>query len=200
MAGRKQFDVDVALGRAMHVFWEHGYDGASLDLLTTATGLGRGSLYGTFGGKDELFRKALDQYSGVYGPRYESALAGHPGDPGAAVAAFFEVVLARIGDPGVPDGCLVVQSAAQSPNLSEPSAEHVRGIMGLQWSRIRAALDRADVPGGELDDLATYVLAVNQSLAVLSRAGTPMADLRTVARIASETVTHRMRAAATGNG
>ncbi|MGW0656896.1 hypothetical protein ACWD4T_50820, partial [Streptomyces umbrinus] len=41
MAGRKQFDVDEALRRAMHVFWRWGYSEASIDRLTEGTGLGR---------------------------------------------------------------------------------------------------------------------------------------------------------------
>jgi hypothetical protein len=45
MAGRKQFDVDEALRRAMHVFWRWGYSEASIDRLTEGTGLGRSSLY-----------------------------------------------------------------------------------------------------------------------------------------------------------
>ncbi|WP_244321045.1 hypothetical protein [Streptomyces melanosporofaciens] len=39
-----------------------------------------------------------------------------------------------------------------------------------------------------LDELATYVVAVNRSLAVLSRAGTPDAQLRSVVRLACATV------------
>ncbi len=58
MAGRKQFDVDEALRRAMLVFWRWGYSEASVDRLAEGTGLGRGSLYGTFGDKSTLFRKA----------------------------------------------------------------------------------------------------------------------------------------------
>lgn len=63
MSGRKQFDVDTALDQAMRVFWERGYTDASLDVVGSATGLGRGSLYGTFGGKDALFRQCLDRYA-----------------------------------------------------------------------------------------------------------------------------------------
>ena len=99
MSGRKQFDVDEAVDRAMAVFWQRGYADASLDMLGAATGLGRGSLYGAFGGKDELFRRALDRYSATYGARYEDALTAHPGNPVRAIEAFFEVILARIDDP-----------------------------------------------------------------------------------------------------
>lgn len=188
MSGRKQFDADEALGKAMAVFWQRGYADASLDMLGTATGLGRGSLYGAFGGKDELFRRALDRYSATYGARYEDALTAHPGDPVRAVEAFFEVILARIDDSAVPKGCLIAQSAAQSAVLTSDSATHVRRLLDLQRARVRAALDDPQIDPATLDDLALYIVAVNQSLAVLSRAGASDRELRTVVRFACETV------------
>ncbi|SRR6266496_3674351 len=192
MSGRKQFDVDEAVDKAMAVFWQRGYADASLDLLGAATGLGRGSLYGAFGGKDELFRRALDRYSATYGARYEDALTAHSGDPVRAIEAFFEVILARIGDPAVPKGCLIAQSAAQSAVLTSNSATHVCGLLDLQHARIRAALDDPHVDPAMLDDLAIYIVAVNQSLAVLSRAGASDAELRAVVRLACETVANRL--------
>ena len=58
----RAFDPDVALERAMHVFWAKGYEGASLSNLTRAMRINRPSLYAAFGNKEELFRKVLDRY------------------------------------------------------------------------------------------------------------------------------------------
>src|SRR6267142_3452524 len=58
----RQFDVDEALDRALEVFWERGYEGATLPELTKAMGINRPSLYAAFGIKEQLFRKALDSY------------------------------------------------------------------------------------------------------------------------------------------
>src|SRR6202041_2250631 len=57
------FDCEVALDAAMRVFWEKGYEGASLSDLTAAMKIERPSLYATFGNKETLFRKVLDRYS-----------------------------------------------------------------------------------------------------------------------------------------
>ncbi|MFJ9147937.1 TetR/AcrR family transcriptional regulator [Streptomyces sp. NPDC102270] len=188
MSGRKQFDVTAALDQAMRVFWQQGYEGASLDALGSATGLGRGSLYGTFGNKDALFRQCLDRYVSVYGGRQEKALAGHAGDPVRAVAAFLDTTLARIADPAVPDGCLIAQSSAQAPTLNEENGAHVRALVSAQRARVRAALGSAAADAQVLDELALYVVAVNQSLGVLSRAGVPHEELRAVTRLAGATV------------
>ena len=46
----------------MAVFWDHGYEGASLPDLMAGTGLSRGSLYKAFGDKKALLLAALDLY------------------------------------------------------------------------------------------------------------------------------------------
>lgn len=63
MARPKSFDPDTVLAKAMGVFWEKGYESASISDLTAAMGINRFSLYDTFGDKHELYLKALDAYS-----------------------------------------------------------------------------------------------------------------------------------------
>ena len=57
------FDRDEALQRAMKVFWEKGYDNASMPELTTAMGINAPSLYAAFGSKASLFREAVSLYA-----------------------------------------------------------------------------------------------------------------------------------------
>ena len=47
----------------MHAFWEKGYESTSLQELVERMGIGRASLYDTFGSKRELFAEALDRYA-----------------------------------------------------------------------------------------------------------------------------------------
>lgn len=60
---QKQFDQEIALTKAMEVFWEHGYEAASLSELLKKMGIGKKSLYDTFGNKQSLFLKALEHYA-----------------------------------------------------------------------------------------------------------------------------------------
>src|SRR5580658_8032812 len=57
------FCEEDALEAAMRVFWEKGYEGASLTDLTEAMGINRPSLYATFGDKEALFRRAMQRYA-----------------------------------------------------------------------------------------------------------------------------------------
>lgn len=58
----KSFDPQAVLCKAMGVFWEKGFDAASITDLTGAMGINRFSLYDTFGDKHTLYLKALDFY------------------------------------------------------------------------------------------------------------------------------------------
>ncbi|WP_328457947.1 TetR/AcrR family transcriptional regulator [Amycolatopsis sp. NBC_00438] len=181
MAGRKQFDVDEALRRAMHVFWRWGYSEASIDRLTEGTGLGRSSLYSTFGDKSTLFREALQRYAQTYHPLYDRALSGPHPSPSAVVAAYLRVTLNRIADPAVPDGCLLTMSAAQFPALDAEGQAMVRAMIDGLRAMLEQALLAAGADEQEAAELALCALATNKSLAVLSRAGFSNDDLATVA-------------------
>ena len=58
----REFDRDQALRGALCVFWDRGYQGASISALTAAMGIGSPSLYAAFGSKAKLFQEATDLY------------------------------------------------------------------------------------------------------------------------------------------
>src|SRR5258706_6133510 len=63
MARPKEFDRDVALRRAIPVFWKKGFARTSTEDLVAAMGIGKQSLYDTFGDKRGLFLEALRTYN-----------------------------------------------------------------------------------------------------------------------------------------
>ncbi|WP_327579368.1 MULTISPECIES: TetR/AcrR family transcriptional regulator [unclassified Streptomyces] len=194
MAGKKQFDVDVALDAAMVQFWRAGYADTSLDDLSRATGLNRSSIYSSLGDKESLFSRCLDRYAARYGDRYDQALAGASEDPLRAVQAFFEVTLKRIADPDVPDGCLVAQTAMALPVLSPDIATRAIEALGLQRARLRTALIAAKLTDSDADNFAVHIAAVNQSLAVMSRVGASQKQLHTIVDISMSALSHALRA------
>lgn len=62
MARPRTFDEGDVVAAAREEFWNRGYAATSVDDLTAATGLGKGSLYGAFGDKHHLYLRALDAY------------------------------------------------------------------------------------------------------------------------------------------
>ena len=137
-----------------------------------------------------MFRQALDRYAQTFGRRYEEALALIRKIPWQAVAAFYGVVLDRIveSDPAgrLPHRPVGVTGADAGPDGQ--AKEKVRELLARQRRRIRAAFPRPDEVEPELDNLASFVVAVNQSLAVMNRAGASLEELRAIVRTATAAV------------
>ncbi|MFD0053850.1 TetR/AcrR family transcriptional regulator [Streptomyces sp. NPDC127168] len=195
MAGKKQFDMDTALDAAMIQFWRVGYADTSVDDLSRVTGLNRSSIYSSLGAKDTLFLRCLDRYAARYGEKYDAALSCAASEPLAAVRAFFDVTLERIADPDVPDGCLIAQSAMAIPVLSPAVAAHAKEALGFQRLRLRAALKAGGLTDVDADAFAEHMAAVNQSLAVMSRAGASPAQLLAIVGVTVDALAQTLRAA-----
>jgi len=55
VARTKEFDPEAALQAALELFWRRGYEATSMSDLVDHLGIGRASLYATFGNKHELY-------------------------------------------------------------------------------------------------------------------------------------------------
>src|SRR5437016_14311052 len=113
----RAFDPDLALDRAMHVFWDKGYEGASLSALTRAMRINRPSLYAAFGNKAQLFRKVLDRYMDGPVAYFGKALAAPKARD--VVEEIFLGTARMADDPRIPTGCLMVQGALACGDRSE---------------------------------------------------------------------------------
>jgi len=183
----RAFDPDVALDRAMHVFWAKGYEGASLSNLTRAMRINRPSLYAAFGNKEDLFRKVLDRY--VDGPlAYFGKALATPKARDVVEQIFFGA--ARMaGDPRFPSGCLMVQGALAVGNAARSVQKEAVGRRAASEVALSRRLQRAkregDLPkNSDPAELARYVMTVLQGMAVQGANGAGRDQLRRVAQIA----------------
>jgi TetR/AcrR family transcriptional repressor of nem operon len=119
----KSFDPETALAKAMDVFWDKGYDAASIADLTAAMGINRFSLYDTFGDKHTLYLKALDSYERrVVDPMLDKIRAIETLDD---LESHFERMIERRSDPA-DSPCCMVQKAAISAHTNDASiCDHV---------------------------------------------------------------------------
>ncbi|MCW2983769.1 MAG: hypothetical protein JWR63_1339 [Conexibacter sp.] len=107
MAGRpRSFDRDVALEQAKRLFWERGYDGASIADLTAAMGIAPPSLYAAFGDKRRLFEEASAAYFKDLDDGIDAAL--HAPTARDAVERVLRTAAEHHTSPDHPRGCLVM--------------------------------------------------------------------------------------------
>ncbi len=187
MGRPRAFDIDEALDRALHVFWQKGYEGASLPDLTEAMGINRPSLYAAFGNKEALFRKALDRYAEGPAAYVDEALKEPTAR--AVVERLLQGAVDLQTDPRNPPGCLMVQSALSCREASETirkevAARRKTGEAAIR-QRFKRAIAKGDLPADvNAADLARYVATVMYGLAVQAAGGASRAELRRAIQLA----------------
>lgn len=183
----RTFNIEAALDKALRVFWEKGYEGASLDELTEAMGISRPSLYAAFGDKEALFKQALDRYE--LGPRsfVREALA----EPTArrVVERLLYGAVKLQTEPETPPGCLLVHGALACGAGADAVRQELNARRALIEAALRRRLVRAKAAGdlpraANPADLARYVLTVIRGMAVQAAGGASHYELRRVAQLA----------------
>lgn len=178
----REFDVEDALAAALRVFWEKGYDGASLTDLTEAMGITRPSLYAAFGNKEELFKRALDLYENEKLAYVRSALDA-PTARGVA-RRLLEGTIKNVTSEC--PGCLGVIASVSCRSPNSPIQQDLKALAQTTRSamidRMQRALDEGDftVPVSA-EAMTQYLIAVLQGLSVQAGAGAGREQLEQVA-------------------
>jgi AcrR family transcriptional regulator len=186
----REFDVDEALAAALRVFWQQGYDAASMAELTAAMGITKPSLYAAFGNKEALFRKALDLYEREK-MAYMSAALEEPTSRRVA-ERLLRGALAMQTSSCDPRGCLgVISSVACGPEASsirECVIERQKGSRDAMIARLERAKQEGDLPADiDPEALARYMVAVLQGLSVQAKTGATSEELTSMVDMALRT-------------
>jgi AcrR family transcriptional regulator len=177
----REFCPDQALAAALRVFWQRGFESASMAELTEAMGITKPSLYAAFGNKEALFRKALDLYEREKLGYVQTALDA-PTARGVA-ERLLTGALQMQSNTCDPKGCLGVISSV----ACGVEAEGIRSeVIARRASSQRALIERferarqeGDLPDGlDAEGLARYLLALLQGLSVQAGSGASCEQLR----------------------
>ncbi|MEV5509166.1 TetR/AcrR family transcriptional regulator [Streptomyces orinoci] len=174
MGRPKQFDPELAVERAMEVFWRKGYAATTPQDLVDALGIGKGSLYHAFGSKRALFDLALRRYR----DSRAVALTELLDRPGPVKERLREVLLLLLErDFADPDrrGCLAVSTAAQLGSCDEQAVVQVRRMFDRTEGAFRSLIEEGRRTG-EID-------ASRDAAALGSLLLTTLVGLRTTARV-----------------
>jgi AcrR family transcriptional regulator len=175
-SGPRTFDRDKAIDTAMRLFWRHGYEGVSLNDLTSAIGVAPPSLYAAFGSKAGLYREALDRYFGIQGALTD---LGVTTTLPQAVESMLQNAVDAVTSPEGERGCMV------SSGMVNCAPEHLALARELTARRddmrnsISTALLRW-IDRARADTLARYLVTVLQGLSVQARDGATRDELRQV--------------------
>lgn len=150
MGRPRQFDRDAALTKAMHLFWEYGYEATSLHQLKTELGISAPSFYAAFASKEALFQETVGLYLQTHGTvmdyLWDTQLA-----PRTAIELALRASARMQAEPGHPSGCMVTLGAASAFCAEKPAV--TAGLTAAR-ARNRAGLLACIERGVERQELA----------------------------------------------
>lgn len=190
MARTKEFDRGEALDKAMALFWRQGYVTTSTDDLVAAMGIGRQSLYDTFGDKQKLYFEALRSYHSRV-----TRIPNQPTPKHTALETIRSVLLdvversreaREIGCMGINATTSFCGSEPQVEQMAQTSAAYAEGAfrsvveLGIEAGEFAADLD-AEVAG-------RFLYTTLQGLTVRAQAGADPAAMRGTVAFALKTL------------
>jgi len=187
MARKKGFDPHQALRAAVDVFWDSGYEKTSLDDLMNKMGVGRQSLYDTFGNKRSLYLQALDEYRAM-----TQADTKHLFASGRSVRDCFRAILFGIAGESrarLERGCMMINA-----NLERARADKALNALikrnATEVREIFSAALRSGQRAGEIPPdkdpaaLATFMFSTVHGMRHLGRTTADRATLEQIATVA----------------
>jgi TetR/AcrR family transcriptional regulator, transcriptional repressor for nem operon len=181
----KEFDPDAVLQKALELFWERGYEATSMADLVAHLGIARASIYATFGGKHDLYLRALDRYAQARDPDPVELLS-QPGPVLPAVRALVEGYATESLCDERRRGCMVVNAAVELVPRDPEAARRVEASWDALETALTSALIRAraqgEIPAAkDPRALARFLLVLLQGIRVLGRARPDPGRLRDAA-------------------
>jgi AcrR family transcriptional regulator len=184
----RAFDRDEALRAAMRVFWEKGYEGASLDELQSAMGeISPPSFYAAFGSKERLFFEVVDRYAETVGYRPVEALEGRSTAREGVEAMLREAVDVFCGRD-TPPGCPVilggVNCAPASKAVEAKLRLHRLQIPEVFRRRLERGVAEGDLPDADLNPLVSFYATFFLGLPMRARDGASHDELLAAVAVA----------------
>jgi AcrR family transcriptional regulator len=189
----RAYEPEVALARAMDVFWRDGFAATSLDTLSAATGMNRPSLYAAFGDKRDIYVKAYERYRERARQRMAEIFGSELPLPELLRHVYGIAIDMYVSGEDGPRGCFTVMTAT-SEAVFDPVIREL-AVTGLsEMDRAFARVFKAAQAKGQLPAhadpvmLAQLATATIHTLAVRSRLRVPRKELEAIAQAATELI------------
>lgn len=174
----RSFDREKAVIAAMHLFWQHGYEGTSLDQLRGAMGdISSASFYAAFGSKEALYREAVAEYLRTHG-QVMTALHDESVSPRTRIERTLRGSANMQTAPSHPTGCMVALSATVCSENGAPvqaiTAAERKANREAIVACVQAGIDVGALrPDTDVSGLAALFEGVLVGLSIQARDGIP---------------------------
>lgn len=181
MGRPREFNEADAIERAMTVFWEKGYEAASLPHLLARMGLTRGSFYKAFKGKRAVYLAAIARYDAAVVLPVVNRLKARDGASGPRrIVTLFRMLAGLMDGPDARKGCFLCKAAVdRAPHDVEVERAVTRSIKRLE-AAFRDALLDSPAPQTRRDAgrSASQLTATYMGIQVLRNAGSDASTIK----------------------
>ena len=186
MARPKEFDRDVALKRAIEVFCDVGFEGASTDDLLRRMRISRQSLYDTFGDKRALYLEALRHYLAERVATQIRVLSAEASPLKGLEAALNTFVTG--GPQGTSSGCMGIGAISEfgrsDPEIAALIDAADRPLISVIRRRIEEGKAKGEINAGvDPQAAAEFVTAAFVGIKLAARGGASRQTLRNIAQM-----------------
>ena len=195
MARPREFDESQAVAAALERFSTHGYAATSVQELCDATGLGKGSLYGAFGDKHDLYLRAFERYCSQTLDGLRDALAGPDAHALQRLTSHIQQVAAGTAEDT--RGCFLANATSELAEHDPSIATNARTTIDayeqlllecVQQAQAQQHIDPSHDPGA----LAAMLLTVLRGMEALGKTGKSEPFMRTAAETTVTLLTTRV--------
>ena len=184
----REFDMDVALDKAVRVFRERGYHATSIADLTAAMELASGSVYKAFKDKRAVFLAAFDREGEIRGEKLRRILSTAKSGRDRTRAALTFYAESSYGVEGK-RGCLIVGTAAELATFDADVAQRVTTAFDkcetLMGDLIRQGQADGSIPAAvDSEATARLMLCLLQGMRVIGKTGRSRTEMTAVAEAA----------------
>jgi AcrR family transcriptional regulator len=189
MARPRKFDERDVVAAARRQFNEAGYHGTSVEDLSRATGLSKGSLYGAFGDKQALFQRVFEEYCAGAD---QGAAARLEGPEDQALDRLRDWLRAPEG-PTDRRGCLLAKATAELAWENDTVANRSLATFETLLDSCRQLIEQAQHvghidPAADAEALGGLILTTHRGLEALAKAGVDAAKRNRIADAAIDSI------------
>jgi AcrR family transcriptional regulator len=179
------FDQAEMLESIQSLFWDNGYSATSLDDIMKSTGLGKGSLYGAYGSKQDMYLLAFTDYCDWAVKDAEERLRGSDEDAIVRLRKYVQTSAKAAAKSR--RGCMLAKGTAEvAGRFTEVDEVIERTFKAIEAELVKCV--RQAQRAGDIDEdrdartIAVTILAVTRGMEALGKAGASAASLSLVAQ------------------
>lgn len=173
MPRKKAYNPDEVLVKAMHTFWQNGYEATSVRLLEKEMGINQFSIYSSFGNKQELFIEVLKKYKSHVGNTFLKELKDSEGKL-ADIRKFLSDYSKTVREGTQANGCLMVNTSLEVGHKDKKVLQQLELYFEFIKRILKHVLEKAKMigevsPDFDVEKSALFLLGSLQGLSVYAK-------------------------------